>query len=65
MNNERDRVACLELADQWVCLAIDAENEGNRHPPMSSRRLTGHQRARTLRQCADELRNLMGPVRRG
>lgn len=62
---QRDRMACLAKADEWIRLAIDAEREGNRNPPLSARRLKGHQRARTLQQCAAELRELMGPVRRG
>lgn len=65
MITERDRVACLEKAEEWVRLAMAAENDGNRNPPMSARRINGHQRARTLQQCAQELRELMGPVRRG
>lgn len=65
MSNERDRMACLDKADEWVRLSLAAERDGNRNPPMSARRINGHQRARVLQQCAAELRALMGPVRRG
>lgn len=60
-----NREACIDLCDQWVRLSMDADKEAHRQPPASMRREKAQLRARTLQQCAAELRELMGPVRRG
>lgn len=60
-----DREACQRKADEWVRLAIAAEQECDRHPPRTRGHAASLSRARALQQCAAELRELMGPVRRG
>lgn len=60
-----NREACLQLCDQWVRMAMDAENAAYREAPNSMRREKAKLRARLLQNCAAELRELMGPVRRG
>lgn len=63
--NARDRNACLQKADEWTRLAQAAREKAERNPPESRTRLVSQAHAYALHQCAAELRELMGPVRRG
>lgn len=60
-----NREACLQLCDQWIRMAVDADKAADREAPNSMRREKAKLRARLLQTCATELRELMGPVRRG
>lgn len=61
----RERKACLNKADEWVRLAQMALRAGNAMPSGTPGSAAGLARAYALQQCADDLRTLMEPVRRG
>lgn len=63
--SQRDRHACLQMADEWVRLAQINQANANAAPESSRVRVMCLANAYAFDMCAAELRELMEPVRRG